>query len=66
MTIIDTDKPAVISFKNNGIIEHFDSDPIIRVPVQRLYNSNETISVKWKTCEPDDLKGEGKANRSYL
>ena len=34
--------------------------------MQRLYNSNDTITVKWKTCLPDDLKGEAKANRSYL
>lgn len=59
ITIIDDDRPPVICFKERGVIEHLASDRHVRVPVQRLYNSDGKVTVRFKTApiDKDALKG---------
>jgi hypothetical protein len=49
ISIIDDDRPSVISFKEKGIIEHFASDRHVRVSVQRLYHPDSKVTVKYRT-----------------
>jgi hypothetical protein len=62
VTIIDDDRPAVLCFKNKGMIQHLASDTHTRIPVQRLYSSEEKVTCQYKTFA---INRENKDKKNY-